>query len=281
MSLSRTWPNCVSKFMNSRLERHTDPLPFPSPPLSKSGQKAKRCAIFGHISYIILLPRIQLFCFFRIYCAVCWHIFIKIGAKQLFIFVITIQIGYNLPRFRIDSSARNFFRRLLTQEKKTQQQKNPPKFVAQSFFHSVREIDSRFIPNSEDCDHVDIFLLILNAAEIRCVHNHKENTHYDHIPLNLKGNINLILRVYRNMSVPKHRQYDLIPVHLSRIRKGFSVSINCSRMGDKLHHRSIHPWHPKGNYSWRCFLPMAANCQRQARRKIAWNSSQLDALWPY
>ena len=41
--------------------------------------------------------------------------------------------------------------------------------------------------NCDKYDCVDIFLLIMNHAEFRLVHNQKENCQCDHTPLNLKG----------------------------------------------------------------------------------------------
>ena len=42
---------------------------------------------------------------------------------------------------------------------------------------------------------VTVFILIMNPTEFRLVHNQKENSHYDHIPINLKVFGNLFLRV--------------------------------------------------------------------------------------
>ena len=39
---------------------------------------------------------------------------------------------------------------------------------------------------------VTVFLLIMNQPKFHLVHNQKENYHYDHIPLNLIENENLL-----------------------------------------------------------------------------------------
>ena len=43
---------------------------------------------------------------------------------------------------------------------------------------------------------VTVFLSILNQMEFHLVQNHKENCHHDHIPLNVKGNRNIVFSVW-------------------------------------------------------------------------------------
>ena len=42
---------------------------------------------------------------------------------------------------------------------------------------------------------VTVSHLIMNQVKVRLVHNQKENSHYDHIPLNLSGIGDKILRL--------------------------------------------------------------------------------------
>ena len=46
---------------------------------------------------------------------------------------------------------------------------------------------------------VTVFRSILNQMEYHLVQNRKENTHYDHVPFNLKGNGILVLSVQANL----------------------------------------------------------------------------------
>ena len=43
---------------------------------------------------------------------------------------------------------------------------------------------------------VTVFLSIMNQMDFHLVQNRKENCHHDHIPFNVKGNRNIVFRVY-------------------------------------------------------------------------------------
>ena len=46
-----------------------------------------------------------------------------------------------------------------------------------------------------DMIEVTVFLSILNQIEYHLVQNRKENCYHDHIPLNVKGNVNVVFSV--------------------------------------------------------------------------------------
>ena len=43
---------------------------------------------------------------------------------------------------------------------------------------------------------VIVFLSILNQMEFHLIQNRKENCHHDHIPFNVKGNVNIAFSAY-------------------------------------------------------------------------------------
>ena len=55
------------------------------------------------------------------------------------------------------------------------------------------------LPNNPHKSFETVFLSILNQMEVQLVQNRKVNCHHDHIPFNVKGNINLVFSLLRGV----------------------------------------------------------------------------------
>ena len=126
---------------------------------------------------------------------------------------------------------------------------------------------------------VTVFLSILNQTEFHLVQNRKENCHHDHIPLNMKGNRNIVFSVQRGrVKVKKMYIYHLSIMYIMYLSILF-VRIWVNIFLKLLWKIKYYPTKFWGSYIWHFFSFNVFGTRGEIYFWILLNWSNLDHKW--